>query len=70
MLAKQALQSCFIVILSSDKPGLHDFMILKRLVLPDGSVLRANYPGRPTRDCSFNDPVMDGKRYINDQNCD
>lgn len=49
---------------NSDKPGQHDFEILKRLVLPDGSVLRARYPGRPSRDCLFVDPVMDGKRYV------
>ncbi|OVA19719.1 Glycosyl hydrolases 36 [Macleaya cordata] len=48
----------------SDKPGQHDFTILKRLVLPDGSVLRAKYPGRPTRDCLFTDPVMDGKSLL------
>lgn len=48
----------------SDKPGHHDFEILKKLVLGDGSVLRAKYPGRPSRDCLFNDPVMDQKRYI------
>ncbi|GMY36565.1 probable galactinol--sucrose galactosyltransferase 2 [Fagus crenata] len=48
----------------SDKPGQHDFKLLKRLVLPDGSVLRAKYPGRPTRDCLFNDPVMDGKSIL------
>ncbi|XP_042519478.1 probable galactinol--sucrose galactosyltransferase 2 isoform X3 [Macadamia integrifolia] len=48
----------------SDKPGQHDFTILKRLVLPDGSVLRAKYPGRPSRDCLFNDPVMDGKSLL------
>lgn len=47
---------------NSDKPGQHDFKVLKRLVLSDGSVLRAKYPGRPTRDCLFIDPVMDGKR--------
>jgi hypothetical protein len=46
----------------SDKPGNHDFKILKKLVLPNGSVLRARYAGRPTRDCLFQDPVMDGKR--------
>lgn len=45
----------------SDKPGEHDFKILQRLVLPDGSVLRAKYPGRPSRDCLFIDPVMDRK---------
>ncbi|KAA8519248.1 hypothetical protein F0562_013504 [Nyssa sinensis] len=48
----------------SDKPGHHDFKILRRLVLPDGSVLRAKYPGRPSRDCLFNDPVMDGKSLL------
>ena len=48
----------------SDKPGNHDFKILKKLVLPDGSVLRARYAGRPTRDCLFEDPVMDGKRQV------
>ncbi|XVF75136.1 hypothetical protein PTKIN_Ptkin13bG0163500 [Pterospermum kingtungense] len=45
----------------SDKPGKHDFKILQRLVLPDGSILRAKYPGRPCRDCLFIDPVMDRK---------
>ncbi|EPS67528.1 hypothetical protein M569_07242 [Genlisea aurea] len=48
----------------SDKPGKHDFEILKRLVLPDGSVLRAKYPGRPSRDCLFADPVSDGKSLL------
>ncbi|XP_057795142.1 probable galactinol--sucrose galactosyltransferase 2 isoform X2 [Salvia miltiorrhiza] len=48
----------------SDKPGKHDFEILKRLVLPDGAVLRAKYPGRPTRDCLFVDPVMDGESLM------
>lgn len=48
---------------NSDKPGQHDFKILQRLVLPDGSVLRAKYAGRPSRDCLFDDPVMDGRRY-------
>jgi raffinose synthase len=37
----------------SDKPGAHDFELLRRLVLSDGSVLRAKHPGRPTRDCVF-----------------
>jgi hypothetical protein len=43
---------------------VHNFGVLKKLVLPDGSILRARNAGRPTRDCLFNDPVMDGKRYI------
>ncbi|XP_015879986.2 probable galactinol--sucrose galactosyltransferase 2 [Ziziphus jujuba] len=48
----------------SDKPGHHDFEVLKKLVLADGSVLRARYPGRPSRDGLFNDPVMDGKSLL------
>ena len=34
----------------SDCPGSHSFEVLRQLVLPDGSVLRASLPGRPTRD--------------------
>ncbi|PON85231.1 Glycosyl hydrolase [Trema orientale] len=59
--AARALGGCAVYV--SDKPGNQDFKILKKLVLPDGSVLRARYAGRPTRDCLFEDPVMDGKRY-------
>ncbi|KAK9268553.1 hypothetical protein L1049_000307 [Liquidambar formosana] len=44
----------------SDAPGKHNFELLKKLVLPDGSVLRARLPGRPTRDCLFTDPARDG----------
>ncbi|KAL3747744.1 hypothetical protein ACJRO7_016536 [Eucalyptus globulus] len=44
----------------SDVPGKHNFELLKKLVLPDGSVLRACLPGRPTRDCLFSDPARDG----------
>ncbi|KAI4374596.1 hypothetical protein MLD38_012575 [Melastoma candidum] len=47
-----------------DKPCTRDFEILKGLVLPDGSILRAKFAGRPTQDCLFSDPVMDGKRSI------
>ncbi|TQD80640.1 hypothetical protein C1H46_033819 [Malus baccata] len=32
---------------------------VRKLVLPDGSVLRAKLPGRPTRDCLFADPARD-----------
>jgi len=42
----------------SDKPGAHDFKLLRKLVLSDGSILRAKQPGRPTRDCLFED-VLD-----------
>ncbi|KAL5547775.1 hypothetical protein UlMin_003006, partial [Ulmus minor] len=44
----------------SDAPGKHNFELLKKLVLPDGSVLRALLPGRPTRDSLFSDPSRDG----------
>ncbi|PIN27052.1 Galactinol--sucrose galactosyltransferase [Handroanthus impetiginosus] len=60
--AARALGGCAVYV--SDKPGMHDFNILKKLVLPDGSVLRAKYAGRPTRDCLFADTVMDGKSLL------
>ncbi|KAL0285799.1 UNVERIFIED_CONTAM: putative galactinol--sucrose galactosyltransferase 2 [Sesamum calycinum] len=60
--AARALGGCPVYV--SDKPGKHDFKILQKLVLPDGSVLRARYAGRPTRDCLFVDPVMDGKSLL------
>lgn len=58
----RAVGGCGIYV--SDKPGYHDFEILKRLVLPDGSILRAKHIGRPTRDCLFNDPLTDGKSLM------
>ncbi|KAH9624602.1 hypothetical protein KSS87_010305 [Heliosperma pusillum] len=60
--ASRAVGGCAVYV--SDKPGNHDFDILKRLVLPDGSIMRAKYAGRPTRDCLFKDPVMDGKTLM------
>ncbi|XP_050235615.1 probable galactinol--sucrose galactosyltransferase 6 isoform X2 [Mercurialis annua] len=48
----------------SDEPGKHDFNVLKKLVLPDGSVLRTRLPGRPTRDCLFSDPTRDGDSLL------
>ncbi|KAK1392791.1 hypothetical protein POM88_011847 [Heracleum sosnowskyi] len=45
--------------LYSDKPGHHNFNLLKKLVLPNGSILRTKLPGRPTRDCLFSDPTRD-----------
>ncbi len=48
----------------SDSPGKHDFDILKQLVLPDGSVLRALLPGRPTLDCLFIDPLRDTQSLL------
>ncbi|XP_073148587.1 probable galactinol--sucrose galactosyltransferase 2 isoform X2 [Henckelia pumila] len=60
--AARALGGCPVYV--SDKPGRHNFKILKKLVLPDGSILRARYTGRPTRDCLFVDTVMDGKSLM------
>lgn len=48
----------------SDYPGQHGFDILRRLVLSDGSVLRARFPGRPTRDSLFCDVLRDGKSLL------
>ncbi|GJN15859.1 hypothetical protein PR202_gb02803 [Eleusine coracana subsp. coracana] len=60
--AARAVGGCAIYV--SDKPGNHDFTLLKKLVLPDGSILRAKLPGRPTRDCLFSDPARDGKSIL------
>lgn len=60
--AARAVGGCAIYV--SDKPGQHDFNLLKKLVLPDGSILRARLPGRPTRDCLFSDPARDGKSLL------
>ncbi|CAJ1911368.1 unnamed protein product [Sphenostylis stenocarpa] len=55
--AARAIGGCPIYV--SDKPGNHNFDLLKKLILPDGSVLRAQLPGRPTRDSLFVDPARD-----------
>nr|GEY26940.1 probable galactinol--sucrose galactosyltransferase 1 [Tanacetum cinerariifolium] len=60
--AARAVGGCAIYV--SDKPGHHDFNLLRKLVLPDGSILRAKLPGRPTRDCLFTDPTTDGKSLL------
>uniref|UniRef100_A0A0E0KKJ1 galactinol--sucrose galactosyltransferase n=1 Tax=Oryza punctata TaxID=4537 RepID=A0A0E0KKJ1_ORYPU len=60
--AARAIGGCPIYV--SDKPGNHNFELLKKLVLPDGSVLRAQLPGRPTRDCLFADPARDGASLL------
>ncbi|KZV50207.1 putative galactinol--sucrose galactosyltransferase 6 [Dorcoceras hygrometricum] len=48
----------------SDAPGKHNFDVLRKLVLPDGSILRARLPGRPTKDCLFTDPARDGSSLL------
>ncbi|CAO2202353.1 unnamed protein product [Urochloa humidicola] len=60
--AARAVGGCAIYV--SDKPGSHDFNLLKKFVLPDGSILHAELPGRPTRDCLFSDPARDGKSIL------
>ncbi|CAA3025711.1 probable galactinol--sucrose galactosyltransferase 2 isoform X2 [Olea europaea subsp. europaea] len=60
--AARAVGGCAIYV--SDKPGNHNFELLKKLVLPDGSVLRAQLPGRPTVDCLFADPARDGTSLL------
>ncbi|GAV74785.1 Raffinose_syn domain-containing protein [Cephalotus follicularis] len=60
--AARAVGGCAIYV--SDKPGHHDFDLLRKLVLPDGSILRAKLPGRPARDCLFSDPARDGKTLL------
>ena len=48
----------------SDKPGQQDFALLKRLVLPGGSVLRAKLPARPTKDILFKDVLKDNRTLL------
>ncbi|XP_020211843.1 probable galactinol--sucrose galactosyltransferase 2 [Cajanus cajan] len=60
--AARAIGGCPIYV--SDKPGNHNFDLLQKLVLPDGSVLRAQLPGRPTRDSLFVDPARDGTSLL------
>jgi raffinose synthase len=43
----------------SDQPGQSDVDLLHKLVLPDGSILRAQQPGSPTLDCLFHDPTRE-----------
>jgi raffinose synthase len=43
----------------SDTPDAHNFGVLHKLVLSDGTVLRADGVGRPTRDCLFADVTRD-----------
>lgn len=48
----------------SDCVDEHDFELLARLVLPDGSILRCRHYALPTRDCLFEDPLHDGKTML------
>ncbi|KAH9309412.1 hypothetical protein KI387_037323 [Taxus chinensis] len=48
----------------SDKVGDHDFSLLKKLVVPDGSILRCRHYALPTRDCLFQDPLHNGQTML------
>lgn len=48
----------------SDSVGKHNFELLNKLVLPDGSILRCQHYALPTRDCLFQDPLHDGKTVL------
>jgi len=56
--AARAVGGCQIYV--SDRPGSHNVELLRRLVLPDGSTLVCEQPGRPTRDTLFADVNADG----------
>ncbi|KAK4483318.1 hypothetical protein RD792_010504 [Penstemon davidsonii] len=48
----------------SDKVGRHNFELLRKLVLPDGTILRCQHYALPTRDCLFENPLFDGKTLL------
>ncbi|KAL2470263.1 putative galactinol--sucrose galactosyltransferase 4 [Abeliophyllum distichum] len=48
----------------SDKVGRHNFDLLRKLVLPDGTILRCQHYALPTRDCLFENPLFDGKTLL------
>ncbi|GMN56879.1 hypothetical protein TIFTF001_027684 [Ficus carica] len=60
--AARAIGGCSVYV--SDETGQRNFHVIKKLVLPDGSILRARCAGRPTRDCLFVDPVTDNKSLL------
>ena len=54
----------------SDKPDGHDFAVLRKLVLSDGTVPRPLQIGLPTRDCLFSDVTRDDALLkIYNRNC-
>ncbi|OVA16756.1 Glycosyl hydrolases 36 [Macleaya cordata] len=48
----------------SDKVGRHNFDLLRKLVLPDGTILRCQHYALPTRDCLFENPLFDRKTML------
>eukprot|EP00467_Chlorarachnion_reptans_P021808 CAMPEP_0114512736 /NCGR_PEP_ID=MMETSP0109-20121206/15153_1 /TAXON_ID=29199 /ORGANISM="Chlorarachnion reptans, Strain CCCM449" /LENGTH=1127 /DNA_ID=CAMNT_0001692477 /DNA_START=398 /DNA_END=3778 /DNA_ORIENTATION=+ len=51
-------------IYTSDRVGNSDYDLLRKLVLPDGRVYRAQLPGRPTRDSLFENVMGDAKTVL------
>jgi raffinose synthase len=47
----------------SDKPGQHDFELLRQLVLSDGRALRARDVGVPTPDSLYADPTSEARLF-------
>jgi raffinose synthase len=60
--AARAVGGCPIYV--SDHPGEHDAELLQTLVLPDGTTLLGEQPGRPTRDILFSDVNGDGETAL------
>lgn len=48
----------------NDKPGEHNLEILRKLVLPDGTILRCSNFALPTIDCLFHDPLQDEETVL------
>ncbi|XP_004515882.1 galactinol--sucrose galactosyltransferase-like [Cicer arietinum] len=48
----------------SDSVGNHNFNLLHKIVLPDGSILRCQHYALPTIDSLFHDPLHDGKTML------
>ena len=59
--AARAVGGCPVYV--SDKPEGHDFDVLRKLVLPDGTILRCTDVGRPTLDSIFVDPTKEDALY-------
>ncbi|KAH1097572.1 hypothetical protein J1N35_014493 [Gossypium stocksii] len=48
----------------SDSVGKYNFNLLRKVALPDGSILRCEHYALPTRDCLFEDPLHDSKTAL------
>ncbi|GMN52281.1 hypothetical protein TIFTF001_021441 [Ficus carica] len=48
----------------SDSLGGHDFLLLNKLVYPDGTIPKCLHFALPTRDCLFKNPLLDKKTVL------